>query len=238
MLVKEQMMAWGWRGNNRNVGSSPTERSRIPWLEEHGITPMNRSTRLWDMEITAHKLIPHRTERVGSLDMARTALAQQRGGHDIDPIQWQGSQNMATGRAYDWCYCIEAVRPEVDGRTACKCQCVDCKPPKKGTPVHWRKRKHAHDIRVNMIRHRAEGNTRVNRTRRRIGDWIWDWDHGYWWFQKTVVWMIDHGWIKGDGPGPSQGGDTLPDNEQDTPDFNEPPEWFTKKDPEERDGGT
>jgi hypothetical protein len=236
-MRKENLMAWGWRNSNKSVGNSPTERSRIPWLEQHGITPMNRSTRLWDMEITAHHLIPHRTERVGSLDMARTALAQQRGGHDIDPIQWQGSQSMATGRAYDWCYCIEAVQGDVDGRTACKCQCVDCKPKQKGaTPTHWRKRHHASAIRANIIRNRAEGQTRRKRTMRRLDDWVWDWEHGYWWMQRLTVWLIDHGIIDEIKTKPSRDGDTLPDNEQDTPDFNEPPEWFKKKDPEEHDG--
>lgn len=165
-------MAWGWRRSG-GAKSSPTERSRIGWLEDHGITPMNRSTRLWDMEITAHRLMPHRTERVGCLDMTRHALAQQRGGEKIDPIKFVGSQNMATGRAYDFCYCIEAVQGEVDGRTACICQCVDCQPPKGGTPVHWRKRNHAHLIRVEMIRHKAKERRLRVRIRNRIRDWAW-----------------------------------------------------------------
>jgi len=166
-------MAWGWR-SSRGVKSSPTERSRIGWLEDHGITPMNRSTRLWDMEITAHKLMPHRVERVGSLDMARHALNQQRGGERIDPIKWQGSQNMATGRAYDWCYCIEAVDEEADGRTGCVCQCVDCSPPgKDATASHWRKRNHASMIRGEMVRHKKAQQTRRKRFWRRIDDWVW-----------------------------------------------------------------
>lgn len=221
-------MAWGWRGGGKG-NTDPTERSRIGWLEEHGITPMNRSTRLWDMEITAHRWVPHRIERVGSLDMTRTALAQQRGGQVIDPIQWEGSRSAATGRAYDWCYCIEAVNPEADGRTACKCTCVDCQPPKKGTPVHWRKRKHAHDIRVGMIQHRQEKNTRWLRLQRRIDDWVWDFDHGYWFFQRW-------GWF-GERMGSVYDGDTLPDDEMDTPEFEQEPTWFTKHNPEEGNGG-
>jgi hypothetical protein len=219
-------MAWGWR-NSGNADTSPTERSRVGWLKQRGITPMNRSTRLWDMEITAHRFVPHRTERVGSLDMARTALAQQRAGNDIEPIQWQGSQNMATGRAYDWCYCIEAAWPEADGRVECKCQCVDCRPRKKGTPVHYRKRKHAHDIRVNMIRHRQAGNTRRKRTGRRFGDWQWDFENGYWFFQRW-------GWF---GERFSPDADTVPEDEMDTPEFDHEPSWYRKSpDPEEDDG--
>jgi hypothetical protein len=166
-------MAWGWRRSG-GAKSSPTERSRIGWLEDHGITPMNRSTRLWDMEITAHHFVPHRTERVGCLDMTRHALAQQRGGEKIDPIKFVGSQNMATGRAYDFCYCIEAVNEEADGRTGCQCQCVDCDPPgKDATPNHWRKRHHASMIRAEMIRHKKKQNTWRKRTDRRIDDWVW-----------------------------------------------------------------
>jgi hypothetical protein len=224
LLDKEQMMTRSWW----RAPEDPSERDRRPWLMAHGITPMNRSTRLWDMEITAH-LLPHRTERVGSLDMARTALNQQRAGHKIDPIKWQGSQSMATGRAYDWCYCIEAVDTEADGRVSCICQCCDCKPPGKGaTQVHWRKRKHAHDIRVGMIRHQQENNTRWIRLGRFIESLVWDYEHGYWFWQRW-------GWFADDSP-VSQGGDTLHDDEvyeePDTP--HEPINWYKKKsDPEE-----
>jgi hypothetical protein len=124
--------------------TDPAERDRRGWLEDHGITPMNRSSRLWDMEIVPPPWMPHTTERVGSLDRARRALQDLRAGVPMSPIKWQGSQSMATGRAYDWCYCVEAARPEddtIDGRTACPCQCPDCKPKKKGDEaVHWRKR--------------------------------------------------------------------------------------------------
>jgi len=222
-------MAWGWRSGGK-AETSPTERSRIGWLMERGITPMNRSTRLWDMEITAHRLVPHRTERVGSLDMARHALDQQRAGHKIDPIKWQGSQNMATGRAYDWCYCIEAVDTEADGRIACICQCADCKPAGKGaTPVHWRKRKHAHDIRVSMIRHQQATNTRWLRLGRFIDSLVWDYHHGYWFWQRW-------GWFTDDGLPVAQarGGDTLPDDDYEEPDTpQEPINWYKKSDPEE-----
>lgn len=105
---------------------------------------MNRSTRYWDIEITPHKLMPHRVERVGSLDMARAQLDEQARGHVVEPIQWNGSEGMATGRAYDFCYCIEAARPDdesVDGRISCVCTCKDCKPKlKTEKPRHWRKR--------------------------------------------------------------------------------------------------
>ncbi len=220
-------MAWGWGNNNRRVGTSPTERSRIPWLEDHGITPMNRSTRLWDMEVTPPRWMKlYRIERVGSLDMTRHALNQQRAGHKIDPIKWQGSQNMATGRAYDWCYCIESVDTEADGRIACICQCADCKPPgKNATPVHWRKRKHAHDIRVSMIRHQQANNTRWLRLGRFLDSLHWDYQHGYWFWQRW-------GWFADDTPLPSQDGDTLHDYEEpDTP--QEPINWYKKSDPEE-----
>lgn len=143
-------MAWGWRSGGGTAGSAPRERDRVDWLSEHGITPMNRSTRMWDMEVTPPKWWRlHYIERVGSLDRARRALDLQRGGVDFAPIKWQGSRDMATGRAYDWCYCIEAVSAsDVDGRVACKCQCADCK---EGD--HWRKRNHASRLRAQMVRH-------------------------------------------------------------------------------------
>lgn len=164
-------MAWGWGGRGANAPTSKTERSRREWLEEHGITPMNRSTRLWDMQVDAHRMIPHRVERVGSFDMAQHALAQQRGGEKIDPIKWEGSRDMATGRAYDWCYCIEAVQPEADGRTGCTCQCVDCKEHN-----HWRKRNHASRLRAEMVRYAAAKQTRRKRIHARIQDWVWAWE--------------------------------------------------------------
>lgn len=211
-------MAWGWRGGNNPAGSSPTERSRVPWLEEHGITPMNRSTRMWDMEIVPPRWVFwHRIERVGSLDRAKRALDLQRGGVDFAPIKWQGSQSMATGRAYDWCYCIEAVSsPEVDGRTACKCQCADCK---EGD--HWRKRNHASRLRAQMVRHINQNRYGWRGfSRRWAGRWA-RWREFWQDVQDEGLW---HTLLQSD---------VTIEIEQDTP--QEPYEWYgpNQRDPEE-----
>lgn len=223
-------MAWGWRGGKNPAGSAPRERDRVEWLSEHGITPMNRSTRMWDMIVTPPGWMKfHYTERVGSFDRAKRALDLQRGGVDFAEIQWQGSKDMATGRAYDWCYCIEAVTSEdVDGRVACKCQCADCAPKGKGaTATHWRKRHHASRIRAQMVRHvnRNKYGWRgfIRRWQNRIARWREFWEE-----------VAEHGFraaIFQDGPD-----DTLeiPDAEQITPQEG-PPEWY-RRDPEEDAG--
>jgi hypothetical protein len=179
------MAGWGWRrGGPVSAPADPKERDRRAWLTANGITPMNRSTRLWDMEIQA-SMLPHRVERVGSLDRTRRALNQQRAGIDFEPIKWQGSRDMATGRAYDFCYCIEAVKTEADGRVECKCQCVDCKPPGKDeTPTHWRKRNFASQNRARAVRDQKRQNRWHRRVRRHINDWKWEYYHGYWFFQR------------------------------------------------------
>jgi hypothetical protein len=133
---------WG-RGGSASAPADPSEKDRREWLTKNGITPMNRSTRLWDMEITKHAFIPHTTEQVGSLDITRAQIAAQGRGERIEPLVWSGSRDMATGRAYDWCYCVEASRPDddtIDGRVDCPCTCQDCKPGKGKRAVHWRKR--------------------------------------------------------------------------------------------------
>jgi len=223
-------VAWGWRrGGGANAPTAPRERDRREWLSSHGITPMNRSTRLWDMEVTPPKWMKfHYIERVGSFDRARRALDLQRGGTDFPPIKWEGSRDMATGRAYDWCYCIEAVRPEVDGRTACKCQCVDCKEGE-----HFRKRRHASRIRGQMVRHRnaTRYGWRGFRTRweNRWGRWCEFWhevhDEGLW---ATL------------NPPPDETLDLPLDEEADpvTPQFDRPPEWYThQRNPEDDEDG-
>ena len=218
-------MAWGWRRGGAS-GSAPRERDRVEWLSEHGITPMNRSTRMWDMEVTPPRWWrASRIERVGSKDRAQRALDLQRGGVDFAPIKWQGSKDMATGRAYDWCYCIEAVASEdVDGRTACKCQCADCK---EGD--HWRKRNHAHRIRAQMVRHRNETIHGWIGFRRR---WIWRWQG--WvelWgeFRDEGLWAVLH-------PNPHSTEELPPFTEPDTPQDG-PPEWYKKRRNPEDDTG-
>ena len=174
------MPGWGgWsRGGSASAPSDPKERDRRHWLTQNGITPMNRSTRLWDMDIRPPRWLPHYRERVGSLDMADRQLQQQRAGLRVDPIRWQGSRDMATGRAYDWCTCIEAVVYDADGRTACTCGCTDCKPTKKGeTATHWRKRKMQSQLRAQFIRDKYKDRRGWWRRKRDLIEyWIWCWE--------------------------------------------------------------
>jgi hypothetical protein len=194
------MAGWGGWGRGSSAPTDPKERDRRHWLTTHGITPMSRSTRLWDMEVTPPRYLPHYRERVGSLDMARRQLQQQREGMQVEPIKWQGSRDMATGRAYDWCTCIEAVVYDADGRTACTCTCASCKPPKGATAVHWRKRMMQSQLRAQFIRDKYK--ERRGWWRRKIDlieYWVWCWET-----------RGTHG-----DPQPAQGGDTppMPDSE-------------------------
>jgi len=227
-------MAWGWRRGGA-AGSAPRERDRVEWLSEHGITPMNRSTRMWDMQVTPPKWMKfHYIERVGSYDRAMRALELQRGGVDFAPIEWQGSRDMATGRAYDWCYCIEAVSSEdVDGRVACKCQCVDCAPKKKGaTATHWRKRNHASRVRAQMVRHVNENKYGWRGFSRR---WVARW--GRWcefWQEVRDEGLLAAIWQDAEETVETPYGSSEyqePDTPQDGP-----PDWYKKRNPEDGNG--
>jgi hypothetical protein len=196
--------------------ADPSEADRREFLARNGVTPMNRSTRYWDIEITAHKLIPHRVERVGSLDMARAQLDEQARGHVIEPLLWNGSEGMATGRAYDFCYCIEASRPDdetIDGRTQCVCQCKDCKPKSKTEkPRHWRKRRD--ESQIHAVSSKRRWDTYYYERKWRIRIW------------RRIQLVIE--WWQGeldelelaevvDEPGPGTGEFDLVDPEADTP---------------------
>jgi hypothetical protein len=79
-----------------------------------------------------------------------------------------------------------------------------------------------------MIRHRQEKETRRKRIGRRIGDWVWDYNHGYWFFQRWE-------WF-GERFAPAHDQNTLPDDEIDTPEFDHEPDWYTHNNPEEGNG--